>query len=135
MRVYANPDGSIMAAVRSVVFGAPASVSTFHASRAAAVLDLDEATNTVTADALETDSGTFRLAAGVLSRNGTPVVIAPPGQHIQDRDQIQQALGQLDTFLQNLDAGQNLTAAQVQQAIRFLLRFARYVLRWILRHG
>jgi hypothetical protein len=135
MRIYANADSTIMTAVRSVEIGAPAARPPLSVSLAAETLDFDDETNTGTATAIETEPGRFRLSGGVLTRDGASVTINPPGRFIQDREQIEQALGQLVTFLESLDAGQNLTAAQVQQAIKFLLRVARYVLRWIVRRG
>ena len=134
MRVYANPDASIMAALRSVEMGAPASVRPLYAMSSAETLDFDEETNETLATALETESRRFRLAGGVLTRDGVTVTPAAPGRFFQDRDQIQQALGAIDTLIDAAQAG-NLTAAQSQQALRILLRVARYVLRWIARSG
>lgn len=121
MRIYSNPDGSIMAAVRSIDVGAPTSASTFHESRATASLDIDETTNEATANAIDADSRTFRLAAGVLTQNGVAVVIAAPGRAVRDREFAMERLAELES-----DA--TLTLNQIGRVLRFILR-------WIIRHS
>jgi hypothetical protein len=141
MRLFLHADGSFLSVQPDVEFGAPpVSLAPVILDPVAGTFDFDTATNPALADDIVQDfhvrrTFRYRVTAGALTRDSAPVTVNPPGQFYQDRDNIQQALGQLDTFLQSLDAGQNLTAAQVQQAIKFLLRFARYVLRWMLRHG
>jgi hypothetical protein len=135
MRLYANADGGLLRATPGVEVGAPTTRLWPPFAGTVETLDFDDDTNGPLVEALVANTAPYRLSGGALTKDGTPVTIAPPGRFIQDRDQIQQALGQLDTFLESLDGGTNLTAAQVQQAIKFLLRFARYVLRWIVRRG
>jgi hypothetical protein len=134
MRLFARADGAITVAERSIEVGATPRVLPGFVGAVAETLDFDDETNGDLADALESSTAPFRLSGGVLTRDGLAVTIAAPGRFVQDREQIQQALGVLDTLIDASNAG-SLSAAQSQQALRLLLRVARYVLKWIARRG
>ena len=140
MRLCLRADGSFLSVQPDVEYGAaPVSLAPVILDPVAGTFDFDTATNAALADDIVQDyhvrqAFRYRVADGVLTRDGTPVTIAPPDQFHQDREQIQQALGVINTLIDAAQAG-NLTAAQTQQALRILLRVARYVLRWIARRG
>jgi len=141
MRIFARADGGILTTIPAVGPGDGAvSVPLPMVSQIARTLDFDTETNQVLVDDIQLDvhgdrSGRYAVtAAGLLTKDGALVTIAAPGQFTQDRSQVQAALGQLDALIDAANAG-NLTAAQSQQALRLLLRAARFILRWIIRRG
>jgi hypothetical protein len=134
MRIFLTVDGTPIAAARGIDPGDPP-VFPAHAIGYAGTFDFDEETNVALVDAVAGDVTAYRVIAGVLTKDGAAVTVAAPGRFIQDRDRIQQSLGQLDTLITRLDGGTDLTAAQRQEAFLFLLRAVRYILRWIVRRG
>jgi len=134
MRLFARADGAI-AGMEDVMPGEAARWQRVMATEPAETLDFDTETNAPLVDSLLTERDRYGLRGGVLTKDGVPVTPNPPGRYLQDRQQVEQALGQLDTLLAKLDGGTDLTVAERQQAFRFLLRAVRFILRWIVRRG
>jgi hypothetical protein len=125
MRIYARPDGSLVAARDSVAPGDPATLIGPGFPEAptipAATLDFDSETNRPLAADIPANHRAYRLVAGVLSKNGVPVTINAPGRAVRDRDFALEKLAELEADGVLSDAHQD--------------RVLRFVLRWIVRQG
>lgn len=117
MRLFARADDSLIFFLGEIEdnytrFTAP--------DDAAASVEFDGDTNPELIAGLRSDWESYRLVNGQLQRNGVPVTVNPPGQAFQD---VQAA----PELLARLESGGNVTAAELRQGLRLVLRLLR---RW-----
>ena len=135
MRIFARADGTVIASHYSLDPGDPPG-AVLVPETPAMTLDFDSETNTALAENVDYEPHRYRVVTGgVLTKDAVPVTINAPSEYERDREQIEQALTQLDTLIARLDGGTDLTVAQRQDAFLFLLRAVRYIRRWIVKRG
>jgi len=108
--LYANAAGQLLS-----IGGLPNSIGTPPAPEATQSLDLDTVTNAALLNNLRVNWDAYRLNAGVLTRNGTPVPIAADGSRARERKQ----LAAIWTVLNSPDP---LTQPQLKTILRILVR-------------
>jgi hypothetical protein len=125
MRLYARADGTLVASNDRINPGDPVTLIGPGFPEAptvpAATLDVDTETNAALVADVVANAAAYRLAAGVLTKNGAAVTINAPGRAVRDREFAMEKLAELE-------ADRDLTINQIGRVLRFILR-------WIVRHG
>jgi hypothetical protein len=92
---------------------------------ATATLSFDEATNQALVQDLAASTDSYRLTAGVLSKNGSPVSITAEGPDRQDRAALATIDGELAAYI----SLSSPTASQTVAVVKLLCRVDRFLIR------
>lgn len=108
-----------------VFLGSPEIPPSINADGPTSELSIDPESNAALVADIGVDSTRYRLVAGVLSKDGVTVTLAPDSENETVRKQAQQTVSDLTTYL----GLANPTNAQNSAVLKTLARAVRYLIR------